>query len=47
MRTTRIHVTVGTSEARQKHERPKVTTVMRIAMSTAPIPVTVGSYEKR
>ena len=36
-KATAIPVTVGTFEARQKHKGPKVTTVMRVAMRTAPI----------
>ena len=40
-RATPIPVTLGTFEARQKLKRPKVTTVMRIVMRTALIPVTV------
>ena len=38
-------MTVGTFEALQKHKGPKVTTVMRVATRTAPIPVTVGGLE--
>ena len=42
-----IPVTVGTFEVRQELKGPKVTTVMRIAMITAPIPVTAGTFETR
>ena len=42
-----IPVTVGTFEARQKLKGPKVTTGMRLAMRTAPIPVTAGSFDMR
>ena len=38
---------VDTFEARQKHEGPKVATVLMIAIRTTPIPVTVGTFEAR
>ena len=45
MITTPIPGTVDTVEARQKHKGPKVTTVFKILMRTAPMPVTVGTFE--
>ena len=45
VRTSSIHVTVGTFETRRTHEGLKVTTVTRMATARGPIPGTVGTFQ--
>ena len=42
-----LYKTRGTFEWRQKLKGSKVSTVMRVAIKTAPIPMTVGTFQTR